>query len=161
MILASRNDHIVSEIGIIKENINMWIQTEIKLTQKSRGFHLITDEVQAQLTGLEKVQHGILHLFIQHSSASLTINENADPTVRADMEKHFNTFVPERAPYYQHTYEGDDDMPAHIKASLLGSSITLPITNGQLNLGIWQGIYLGEHRDYGGSRTVIATINGE
>jgi secondary thiamine-phosphate synthase enzyme len=139
----------------------MWSQIEIRLTAKSRGFHLITHEIQAQLMGLEKIKCGILHLFIKHSSASLTINENADPTVRSDMEKHFNVLVPERAPYYQHTYEGDDDMPAHIKASLLGSSISIPITNGELNVGIWQGIYLGEHRVHGGSRTVVATLNGE
>ena len=139
----------------------MWSQIEISLTAKSRGFHLITHEIQAQLMGLEKIKYGILHLFIKHSSASLTINENADPTVRSDMEKHFNVLAPERAPYYQHTYEGDDDMPAHIKASLLGSSISIPISNGELNVGIWQGIYLGEHRIDGGSRTIVATINGE
>jgi len=139
----------------------MWSQIEISLTAKSRGFHLITHEIQAQLMGLKKIKYGILHLFIKHSSASLTINENADPTVRSDMEKHFNVLAPERAPYYQHTYEGDDDMPAHIKASLLGSSISIPISNGELNVGIWQGIYLGEHRIDGGSRTIVATINGE
>jgi len=139
----------------------MWQQLEISLTAKKRGFHLITNEIENQLTGLAKIQCGVLHLFIKHSSASLTINENADPTVRTDMEKHFNVIAPERAPYYQHIYEGDDDMPAHIKSSLLGSSISIPITKGQLNLGIWQGIYLGEHREQGGSRTVIATINGE
>jgi len=139
----------------------MWQQLEISLIARRRGFHLITDEIENQLTGLAKIQCGVLHLFIKHSSASLTINENADPTVRTDMEKHFNVIAPERAPYYQHIYEGDDDMPAHIKSSLLGSSISIPITKGQLNLGIWQGIYLGEHREQGGSRTVIATINGE
>lgn len=139
----------------------MWQQQEINLTAKKRGFHLITNDVTQKLIGLEKIKCGILHLFIKHSSASLTINENADPTVRADMEKHFNVIAPERAPYYQHIYEGDDDMPAHIKSSLLGASISIPITNGQLNLGIWQGIYLGEHRDHGGSRTVIATMHGE
>ena len=139
----------------------MWLQLEINLTAKKRGFHLITSEVSKQLADINTIQCGILHLFIKHSSASLTINENADPTVRADMEKHFNVIAPERAPYYQHIYEGDDDMPAHIKSSLLGSSISIPISNGQLNLGIWQGIYLGEHRDHGGSRTVVATIHGE
>jgi len=139
----------------------MWQQTEITLKARSRGFHLITEEICQQLTDLSQVNCGILHLFIKHSSASLTINENADPTVRTDMEKHFNVIAPERAPYYQHTYEGDDDMPAHIKASLLGASLTIPITSGQLNLGIWQGIYLGEHRDHGSSRKVIATIHGE
>ncbi|MCW8832683.1 MAG: secondary thiamine-phosphate synthase enzyme YjbQ [Colwellia sp.] len=139
----------------------MWQQVDINLTAKKRGFHLITNEVINQLFGLENIQCGILHLFIKHSSASLTINENADPTVRADMEKHFNVIAPERAPYYQHTYEGDDDMPAHIKASLLGASISIPVSKGQLNLGIWQGIYLGEHRDHGGSRTIVATLHGE
>jgi len=139
----------------------MWQQLEFQLTTKKRGFHLITNEIESHLIDLQKLQCGILHLFIKHSSASLTINENADPTVRTDMEKHFNVIAPERAPYYQHIYEGDDDMPAHIKSSLLGSSISIPITKGQLNLGIWQGIYLGEHRDYGGSRTVVATIQGE
>ncbi len=139
----------------------MWKQTEVRLTAKNRGFHLITDEIENKLIDLQKIQCGILHLFIKHSSASLTINENADPTVRSDMEKHFNVLAPERAHYYQHIYEGDDDMPAHIKSSLLGSSISIPITKGQLNLGIWQGIYLGEHRVHGGSRTVVATIHGE
>jgi secondary thiamine-phosphate synthase enzyme len=139
----------------------MWYQTEITLKARKRGFHLITDEVLNQLTELNKVNSGILHLFIKHSSASITLNENADPTVRSDMEAHFNHFVPERAPYYQHTYEGDDDMPAHIKASLLGNSLSLPISHGQLNVGIWQGIYLGEHRDHASSRTIVATINGE
>ena len=139
----------------------MWQQKTIQLNPRSRGFHLITDEIERALPELAEVGIGILHLFIQHSSASLTINENADPTVRSDMEKHFNQFVPENAPYYQHTYEGSDDMPAHIKASTLGSSISIPITKGCLNLGTWQGIYLGEHRDYGGSRTLIATIQGQ
>jgi len=139
----------------------MWHQTELTLKARKRGFHLITDEVLSQLSMLNKVNCGILHLFIKHSSASITLNENADPTVRSDMEAHFNHFVPERAPYYQHTYEGDDDMPAHIKASLLGNSLSLPISQGQLNIGIWQGIYLGEHRNHAGSRTIVATINGE
>lgn len=139
----------------------MWHQTEITLAARKRGFHLVTDEILNQLTELNKIQCGILHLFIKHSSASITLNENADPTVRSDMEAHFNHFVPERAPYYQHTYEGDDDMPAHIKASLLGNSLSLPISQGQLNIGIWQGIYLGEHRNHAGSRSIVATINGE
>ena len=139
----------------------MWHQTEITLRSRKRGFHLITDEILSQLTELNDISCGILHLFIKHSSASITLNENADPTVRSDMEEHFNHFVPERAPYYQHTYEGDDDMPAHIKASLIGNSLSLPITNGQLNIGIWQGIYLGEHRNHASSRTIVATINGE
>jgi len=139
----------------------MWQQTEIRLKARSRGFHLITDEVLRQLPQLAEIKCGILHVFIKHSSASITLNENADPTVRSDMEAHFNHFVPERAPYYQHTYEGDDDMPAHIKASLLGNSLNLPISHGQLNIGIWQGIYLGEHRDHASSRTLVITLNGE
>ncbi|CAH6783816.1 UPF0047 protein YjbQ [Vibrio chagasii] len=139
----------------------MWIQKTIHLNAQKRGFHLITDEIEQQIHEISSLSVGLLHLFIQHTSASLTLNENADPTVRSDMEAHFNKFVPERAPYYKHTYEGDDDMPAHIKASTLGNSVTIPITNGRLALGTWQGIYLGEHRDYGGSRTVVVTIQGE
>ncbi|MEC7942406.1 MAG: secondary thiamine-phosphate synthase enzyme YjbQ [Pseudomonadota bacterium] len=139
----------------------MWIQKTIHLNAQKRGFHLITDEIEQQIHEINSLSVGLLHLFIQHTSSSLTLNENADPTVRSDMESHFNKFVPERAPYYKHTYEGDDDMPAHIKASTLGNSVTIPITNGRLALGTWQGIYLGEHRDYGGSRTVVATIQGE
>lgn len=139
----------------------MWIQRSIQLNEKSRGFHLITREIQQQLPELHSIQIGLLHLFIQHTSASLTINENADPTVRSDMEAHINKMVPEHAPYYQHTYEGADDMPAHIKASLLGNSVSVPISNGEMALGTWQGIYLGEHRDYGGRRRILATIQGE
>jgi secondary thiamine-phosphate synthase enzyme len=139
----------------------MWFQKTIHLNARKRGFHLITDEIEQHINDINCPSVGLLHLFIQHTSASLTLNENADPTVRADMESHFNRYVPERAPYYRHTYEGDDDMPAHIKASLLGNSVTIPITNGRLALGTWQGIYLGEHRDFGGSRTLILTIQGE
>jgi len=139
----------------------MWQQTTIHLKPKSRGFHLISNEITQNIPEISTLSIGMVHLFIQHTSASLTLNENADPTVRSDMESHFNQFVPEKAVYYQHTYEGDDDMPAHIKASLLGASVTIPITNGKLALGTWQGIYLGEHRNYGGSRTVIATISGK
>ncbi|EGU30212.1 hypothetical protein VII00023_20050 [Vibrio ichthyoenteri ATCC 700023] len=139
----------------------MWSQKTISLQAKPRGFHLITDEIEQQLPQIQSLSVGLLHLFVQHTSASLTLNENADPTVRSDMEKHFNHYVPERAAYYQHIYEGDDDMPAHIKASTLGSSVTIPITDGCLALGTWQGIYLGEHRDHGGSRHLIATIQGE
>ncbi|MGF1706613.1 secondary thiamine-phosphate synthase enzyme YjbQ [Enterovibrio baiacu] len=139
----------------------MWIQKTIHLTAKRRGFHLVTDEIEQHIPELRGVHIGLIHLFIQHTSASLTLNENADPTVRSDMEAHFNHFVPERAPYYQHTYEGDDDMPAHIKSSLLGSSVSVPISNGRMALGTWQGIYLGEHRDHAGSRRVIVTIQGE
>ena len=139
----------------------MWIQKEIKLQQKNRGFHLVTDEIINQLPEIRKISVGLLHIFIQHTSASLTINENVDPDVRVDMESHFNKIAPENALYYIHTSEGADDMPAHIKASLLGSSITIPITNGRLNLGTWQGIYLCEHRNYGGARSLVVTINGE
>ncbi|MCD8386541.1 MAG: secondary thiamine-phosphate synthase enzyme YjbQ [Bacteroidales bacterium] len=137
----------------------MWRQIEIQLEQRRRGFHLVTREVMSQLGELPRV--GLLNLFIQHTSASLTINENADPDVRCDMESIFNHLVPERQPYYQHTLEGDDDMPAHAKASILGPSLTIPISHGRLALGTWQGIYLCEHRDYGGARRLIATICGE
>ncbi|MEF1204267.1 hypothetical protein C5F63_05955 [Photobacterium damselae subsp. damselae] len=139
----------------------MWQQKQIELTAKSRGFHLISDEIEQQLPELAQYTVGLCHIFILHTSASLTINENADPTVRSDLEAHINKLVPERAPYYRHTYEGDDDMPAHIKASLLGSSVMLPIKNGRLALGTWQGIYLGEHRDYGGRRHLMVTLQGE
>lgn len=135
-------------------------QQQITLKPRSRGFHLIDNDILSQLPKLADTNIGILHLFIQHSSASLTINENADPTVRDDMEAHFNKFIPENAPYYRHTYEGPDDMPAHIKASTLGSSVSIPVNQGQLLLGTWQGVYLGEHRDHGGSRRVIATYVG-
>ncbi|MDC9499555.1 MULTISPECIES: secondary thiamine-phosphate synthase enzyme YjbQ [unclassified Pseudoalteromonas] len=138
-----------------------WQQTQITLKPRARGFHLIDDEILAQLSELANYKVGLLHLFIQHTSASLTINENADPTVRMDMESHFNHFVPERQPYYRHDYEGDDDMPAHIKTSTLGSELSIPISNGRLALGTWQGIYLGEHRDAGGARRIIATLQGE
>ncbi len=139
----------------------MWQQTEFQLPPKRRGFHLMTREVIEALPPLNEIRCGLLHLFIQHTSASLTINENADPTVRGDLERHFNEFVPERAPYYEHDYEGDDDMPAHIKCTTIGSSLTIPITKGQLNLGTWQGIYLCEHRNHAGSRTLVATVQGE
>ena len=139
----------------------MWSQQTLQIAAKSRGFHLITDEVISQVAELYSVKIGMFHLFIQHTSASLTINENADPTVRQDLESHFNQFVPENASYYRHDYEGSDDMPAHIKSSILGASISIPITNGQLNLGIWQGIYLCEHRNRGSCRKLIATIQGE
>lgn len=139
----------------------MWQQKTLYLSVKKRGFHLITDEIEQQLPQLRDYSVGLLHLFIQHTSASLTLNENADPTVRTDMESHFNCYVPENAPYYRHTYEGSDDMPAHIKSSLLGASVSIPISNGQLALGTWQGIYLGEHRDFGGERRLIATLQGQ
>jgi secondary thiamine-phosphate synthase enzyme len=138
-----------------------WIQKEFRLQPRPRGFHLVTREVLANLPEVSEIEVGLLHLFIQHTSASLALNENADPSVRADMEAHFNRLAPENAPYYTHTYEGPDDMPAHLKAVLLGSSLTLPITRGRLNLGTWQGIYLCEHRNRGGARRLIATIHGE
>lgn len=139
----------------------MWYQKTIQLRPRARGFHLITGEIEQQIPALAGINIGLAHLFIQHTSASLTINENADPTVRSDMEAHFNQAAPERAPYYQHTYEGDDDMPAHIKASTLGTSVSIPISHGRLALGTWQGIYLGEHRDHGGSRRIVVTLQGE
>lgn len=122
---------------------------------------MVTDEIVAQLPELKSLNVGIAHLFIQHTSASLSINENADPDVRADMESHINRMVPENAPYYRHTLEGSDDMPAHIKASLFGVTVSLPINNGKLALGTWQGIYLGEHRDHAGSRRLLVTLQGE
>ncbi|KJD33655.1 secondary thiamine-phosphate synthase [Tamlana nanhaiensis] len=137
-----------------------FFQTEIKLPAFKRGFHLITTEVLDAIPEIKQIKMGQLQVFIKHTSASLTINENADSTVRLDFESHFNKMVPENAPYYKHTYEGPDDMPAHIKASLLGASVQIPITNGKPNLGIWQGIYLCEHRDYGGSRKVVITAFG-
>jgi secondary thiamine-phosphate synthase enzyme len=137
------------------------IQREITLPPFSRGFHLITSWVENELPELRQVTLGTLHIFIQHTSASLTVNENADPTVRSDMESAFNKIAPENAPYYRHTYEGSDDMPAHIKASLLGSSVTLPVTHGELNLGTWQGVYLCEHRNHGGNRRLVLTLMGQ
>ena len=138
----------------------MWIQREIVVKAKPRGFHLITREVLEQLPEIHQFDIGILHLFIKHTSASLAINENADPTVRTDMEKHFNVLVPENAPYFEHTYEGSDDMPAHIKSTLIGSSQSIPISDGKLAMGTWQGLYLCEHRNHGGSRTLVVTIQG-
>jgi len=139
----------------------MWIQKEIILKSRSRGFHLITREIESQLPELEKISIGLAHILIKHTSASLTMNENADPDVRVDMESHFNKLAPENAPHYTHIFEGSDDMPAHIKSSLLGASVTVPITNGRFNLGTWQGIYLCEHRNHGGSRRIVVTIIGE
>ena len=138
----------------------MWIQKTITLSPKSRGFHIITDDVLENIPELKDLKTGILQLFIKHTSASLTINENADPTVRTDFESHFNMLAPENQSYYQHTFEGSDDMPAHLKASLLGSSVSIPITDGRLNLGTWQGIYLCEHRNRGSERKLIITIQG-
>ena len=135
-------------------------QKEIKLNPFKRGFHLITSEIINSIPEIKKISIGQLQVFIKHTSASLTINENADATVRSDFESHFNKMIPENMPYYIHTYEGLDDMPAHLKSSILGASIQIPITNGKLNMGIWQGIYLCEHRDYGGSRKLVLTAFG-
>jgi len=139
----------------------MWIQKEIQLKPRERGFYLITDEVLKHLPELARVSVGMMNILIKHTSASLTINENADPSVRDDFESVFNQLVPENQAYYTHIFEGPDDLPAHIKSSLLGSSLNIPITQGTLNLGIWQGIYLCEHRNHGGSRSLLVTINGE
>ena len=138
----------------------MWIQKTITLSPRSRGFHIITHDVLENIPELKDLKTGILHLFIKHTSASLTINENADPTVLTDFESHFNMLAPENQSYYQHTFEGSDDIPAHLKASLLGSSVSIPITDGRLNLGTWQGIYLCEHRNRGSDRKLIITIQG-
>jgi len=137
-----------------------FLQKEISLPQYKRGFHLITAVIERSLPELREINTGFLQVFIRHTSASLTINENADPTVRKDFESHFNEAVPENARHYQHDSEGADDMPAHIKASLLGASVLIPITKGKLNLGTWQGIYLCEHRNSGGSRELVLTLMG-
>jgi secondary thiamine-phosphate synthase enzyme len=136
------------------------VQREFRLPAMPRGFHLVTQLIEKEVPEHMEIEHGLLHVFIQHTSASLTVNENADPTVRQDFEAHFDRAVPENAPYYRHTAEGPDDMPAHIKASLMGASVTVPITSGRLNLGTWQGIYLCEHRDRGGPRRLVATAIG-
>jgi secondary thiamine-phosphate synthase enzyme len=136
------------------------LQKEIVLTAKERGFHLITSEIIKNFPEIATINIGLLHVFIKHTSASLTINENADATVRADFESHINVMVPENQPYYKHNYEGSDDMPAHIKASLMGSSVQIPITNGNLNLGTWQGIYLCEHRNFANGRRLVLTAFG-
>ena len=138
-----------------------WLQREIQLESYPRGFHLITSRIEHALPELEVVRTGLLHLFIKHTSASLTLNENADPTVRGDFERHMNVMVPENAPYYEHTMEGPDDMPAHIKASLMGSFLILPVSHGRINLGTWQGIYLCEHRDHAAGRRLLLTLQGE
>jgi secondary thiamine-phosphate synthase enzyme len=139
----------------------MWLQREIRLPARPRGFHLVTGEVVAALPEVEEMSVGLVHLLIQHTSASLALNENAAPEVRRDFESWFDQAVPEGAPYWTHTLEGPDDMPAHIKAALLGPSLTLPVREGRLALGTWQGIYLCEHRDQGGPRSVVATVSGE
>ena len=139
----------------------MWFQKEISISPKPRGFHLITNDIINNINVISTVKNGILNLFIKHTSASLTINENTDPTVRADFESHFNHIVPEQRGYYSHTMEGPDDMPAHVKASILGCSVTIPVCQGRLLLGTWQGIYLAEHRDHAGPRHLIITLEGE
>ena len=139
----------------------MWAQREISLDPRPRGFHLITREVLDALPELGELDVGLLHLLIRHTSASLALNENASPDVRRDFESWFNQAVPERAPYWTHTLEGPDDMPAHVKASLLGATLTIPVSRGRLALGTWQGIYLCEHRDRGGPRSIVATLWGD
>jgi secondary thiamine-phosphate synthase enzyme len=139
----------------------IWVQREVRLEPRPRGFHLVTDEVVSAVPELERIAVGIAHVFIRHTSASLTLNENASPAVRRDFRSWFDEAVPEDAPYWTHTLEGPDDMPAHLKASLLGPSVTVPVARGRLALGTWQGIYLCEHRDAGGSREVVVTAWGD
>ncbi len=139
----------------------MWLQKRLTLSAKPRGFHLVTAEILGQLDELKQFKLGLAHLLLQHTSASLTLNENADPDVRTDLENYFRRLAPENQPYFRHTAEGPDDMPAHIKSALLGVSLTLPITNGRLALGTWQGIYHGEHRDHAGRRNLLVTLQGE
>src|SRR5687768_15131878 len=139
----------------------LWTQRILRLKPRPRGFHVITDEVVGQLPELKRIEVGLLHLFIQHTSASLALNENVSPDVRRDLERHLIELVPEGPHHYEHTFEGNDDMPAHIKALLLGSALTIPVGQGALILGTWQGIYLGEHRNQGGVRTVVATLSGK
>ena len=139
----------------------IWLQKEISITQKSRGFHIIDKEILSNFEEISRIKKGIIQIFIKHTSASLTLNENADSTVRTDFESHFNEMVPENQPYYRHTLEGPDDMPAHIKSSLLGSNVQIPISNGLLNMGTWQGIYLCEHRNHSGRRQLVLTAWGE
>ena len=139
----------------------MWLQKSIKLRAKPRGFHLVSDEILEALPELSTINIGLLHLFLQHTSASLSINENTDSSVRRDMESHFNRLAPKNAAYFEHTFEGSDDMPAHVKSGLLGCEISLPVGQGRLQLGTWQGVYLGEHRNSARVRTLIATLQGE
>lgn len=139
----------------------MWLQKEIVLKNHSKGFHLITDEILSSLPEIKQIKIGLINLLLKHTSASLTLNENADPDVRSDMLKYFDRSVPENQNYFDHIMEGADDMPAHIKTSLLGNSLVIPITNGKVNLGTWQGIYLCEHRNHGGNRRLIITLLGE
>jgi secondary thiamine-phosphate synthase enzyme len=138
----------------------IWIQKELTLKPRPRGFHLITGELESALPELADLEVGLVHIHLKHTSASLSLNENADPDVRRDLESIFNHLVPERAPYYVHTMEGPDDMPAHGKSAILGASLTLPVTKGRFNLGTWQGIYLCEHRNRGGARRIVITLQG-
>ena len=135
-------------------------QTELTLPPYKRGYHLITEVILRSVPEIKEIGQGFLQVFIKHTSASLTINENADPTVREDFESHINIMVPENAPYYKHDYEGSDDMPAHIKASLMGASVQIPIKNGKLNMGIWQGVYLCEHRNFASGRKLVLSVWG-
>ena len=139
----------------------MWLQKEISLKPRTRGFHLITQDLLRELPELRDIRVGMMNIFIMHTSASLTLNESADPSVRQDFESYFNRVVPEDEPYYRHQDEGADDLPAHLKSSLLGASLNIPIADGQPRLGTWQGIYLCEHRNHGGNRNVVVTIQGE
>jgi len=138
-----------------------WFQSEVRLRPRSRGMHLVTDEIVRGLPQLSDVKVGILHVFIKHTSASLSLNENADPDVRRDMAEWLDRAVPDDAPYFVHTAEGPDDMPAHLKSVLLGTSVSIPVRQGRLALGTWQGGYLGEHRDGGGARTIVLTLFGD
>ncbi len=139
----------------------MWLQKQIQLRPRERGFHLITTEVLQDLPELARLRIGLAHFHLQHTSASLSVNENADASVRRDLEAHFNQLAPEDAPYYEHIFEGPDDMPAHIKSGLLGCEVTVPVAAGKLLFGTWQGLYLGEHRDRAGGRTLIVTVQGQ
>lgn len=141
--------------------MSYFFQKEIKLKPFSRGFHLITDEIVSSIPEIRNIKMGFLQVFIKHTSASLTINENCDPTVRGDFERHANILFPENARHYHHNYEGPDDMPAHLKSSTFGCQVMIPVTNGKLNLGTWQGIYLGEHRNYDSGRKLVLTLMGE
>ncbi|MFT7321242.1 secondary thiamine-phosphate synthase enzyme YjbQ [Congregibacter sp.] len=140
--------------------MTLWTQSVIEIPAQARGFHLITEFIEDRVEGIERCEAGLLHLFIQHTSASLAINENADSDVRGDLQRHFDVLAPRNAPYYRHVLEGDDDMPAHIKSVLIGTDLTIPIRHGELALGIWQGIYLAEHRDHAGPRSIVATLQG-
>jgi secondary thiamine-phosphate synthase enzyme len=147
--------------GVSVSHSGMWLQKTIRLRPRARGFHVVTEELSGAVSEIRQINIGIATFFIQHTSASLSINENADPTVRRDLEDYLTRVVPDGAAFFRHTLEGADDMPAHIKCSLIGSSVLVPISAGRLLLGTWQGIYLGEHRDDGGSRTVVATVHGQ